>query len=145
VGVDRLRQARGLLSDEEAYSREQLFEYTRKECQHALVKLPAEMTKKADIAKIIKLLVDAIVKSRIFYRQASAPYKKTITAVKAAAAKLKSNAMLRNLQSRLNRIRSGGGSSHSRSRSGGSSNARKTRRALGRRGGATRRALRVNY
>jgi hypothetical protein len=104
VVEDKLKHARGRFSSEDAYVKEIAFNGVRQMPLRAFAALSREMSEKKEMQQIYAMLFDTTVSTVSFYKHEAKAFKQAKAAAAQAAAKAKSNAMVADLQVRLNRL-----------------------------------------
>ena len=104
VARDRIRAARGRLTGKEAIAAEEQFNENSRRSLAEIKRIPYELHKKPHIVKIINLLFNAIIKTKLFYRTLTAPFRRARSAA-AAHADAESDRRVAELQAELNRVR----------------------------------------
>ena len=123
VAEDKLKHARGRFSSEEAAVKETVFNGVRQLPLRAFTALSREMSEKKDMKQIYSTLFETTVSTVTFYKHQAKAFKQAKVAAAEAAAKARSNAMVANIQARLNRLmnrppRAGGSKRRSATRRG---------------------------
>lgn len=104
VAEDKLKHTRGRLSSEEAAVKETVFNGVRQLPLRAFGALSREMSEKKDMKQIYATLFETTVSTVTFYKHEAKAFKQAKVAEAEAAAKARSNAIVANIQARLNRL-----------------------------------------